>query len=87
MPKRAPVKTLETANESPEPDRHSGGAGPIEPYRPSARDLAWYQEWAVRHRSISEIATGLDVSYHTVHRVVRRVDPRYSGETMPSPIA
>ena len=74
MPKRAPARKMESSDE-PLDDLKSPIAGkPIEPYQPSARDLAWYQEWAVRHRSISDIAAGLDTSYHVVHRVVRRVE-------------
>ena len=74
MPKRAPARKMESSDE-PLDDLKSPIAGkPIEPYQPSARDLAWYQEWAVRHRSISDIAASLDTSYHVVHRVVRRVE-------------
>jgi hypothetical protein len=74
MPKRAPVRKFESSGQPLEALKEPLEEKPIEPYQPSAGDLAWYQEWAVRHRSVSDIAASLDVSYHVVHRVVRRVE-------------
>lgn len=41
---------------------------------PSATDLAWYYEWAVKHRSVSDIAAELGVTHSTVHDAVRRAE-------------
>lgn len=58
----------------PSTDNGTRSADRPEPCEPNATDLAWYYEWAVKHRSVADIAAELGVTHGTVHDVVRRTE-------------
>jgi predicted DNA-binding protein YlxM (UPF0122 family) len=71
MTRLALVRDQEDAQPSDDDPR---SAGRPEPCEPGATDLAWYYEWAVKHRSVADIAAELGVTHSAVHDVVRRTE-------------